>query len=69
MPQHLWCEVRQIRLCEVCHAIQTTVDGGWSPRVSPICSGDDDSDGGGRRRTTRPRPVAPPGVPRVLEPA
>jgi hypothetical protein len=67
MPQHLWCEVRQIRLCEVCHAIQTTAEGGWAPRVSPICSGDPDDDGG--RRTVRRSPIAPSGAPRVLEPA
>jgi hypothetical protein len=67
MPQHLWCEVRQIRVCEVCRALQCQADGSWSPRVSPICSGDPDHDGG--RRTARPRPVAPSGAPRVLEPA
>jgi hypothetical protein len=68
MPQHLWRGMSLIRVCEVCLAHQFGKGDNWQPPVSPICSGDPDEDGG-RRRTTRPRPVAPPGVPRVLEPA
>jgi hypothetical protein len=65
MPQHLWNTVSIFRFGEVCSARQFGKDDDWKPRVSPICSGDPDEDG--RRRTTRPKPVAPFGAPRVLE--
>lgn len=66
MPQHLWVGGEIVRMCEVCTAIQRATASGWTPPVSPICSGDDDD--GGRRRP-RNRPLAPSGAPRVLEDA
>jgi hypothetical protein len=65
MPQHLWVGGDIVRMCEVCTAIQRASASGWTPPVSPICSGDPDDDGG--RRRSRPKPVAPSGAPRVLE--
>jgi hypothetical protein len=67
MAQHIWTTVSIFRFCEVCEARQFGTGEGWRPPISPICSGDDDD--GGRRCTTRPRPMAPSGAPRVLEPA
>jgi hypothetical protein len=67
MAQHLWRGFLMVRMCEVCLAMQAEREAGWTPPVSPICSGD--PDGGGRRRT-RPLPHAPSGNPvRVLEDA
>jgi hypothetical protein len=66
MPQHLWRGALQIRSCEVCGALQSSFRGEWAPSVGPICPGDDD-DGG--RPAPRPKPNAPSGAPRVLEPA
>lgn len=68
MAQHLWHTLLMARMCEVCHAMQTEHQVGWTPSISPICPGDDDDHGGGRR--LRPRPNAPSGAPiRVLEDA
>jgi hypothetical protein len=67
MAQHLWRGMSLIRVCEVCLAHQFGKGDDWQPHVSPICSGDPEGDG--RRRATRPRPMAPSGAPRVLEPA
>lgn len=67
MPQHLWRGVEMVRLCEVCFVSQMKLGGEWHRPVSPICSGDPHDDDG--RRTTRRRPNAPSGAPRVLEDA
>jgi hypothetical protein len=67
MAQHLWRGFLMFRMCEVCSAMQSERQVGWTHHVSPICSGDPDD--GGRRVTGR-RPNAPSGAPvRVLEDA
>jgi hypothetical protein len=68
MAQHLWRGFLMFRMCEVCHAMQSERQVGWTPPVGPICSGDPDDNGG--RRVTGRRPNAPSGAPiRVLEDA
>jgi hypothetical protein len=44
MPQHDWQELRALRSCNVCDAMQRLDrrSGNWQPWVSPICPGDDD---------------------------
>lgn len=64
MAQHLWLEASRVRVCEVCHAMQSGIRGVWAPAVSPICPGDDENNG---RRRPRPKPNAPSDAPRVLE--
>lgn len=67
MPQHLWHEFPHVRMCEACYTVQNHFAGEWTPRVSPICAGDDDDDGARGRSGRGPRPTAPSGAPRVLE--
>lgn len=66
MAQHIWRGMLSFRYCEFCGALQTPKRGQWLPRVGPICPGDPDGGGG---RTKPPKPQAPAGSPKVLEPA
>ena len=60
MAQHLWRGFLMFRMCEVCHAMQSEHQVGWTPPVGPICSGDPDDNGGQAQPGIRDGEARPP---------